>query len=173
MAPAIRGSRHGHAAGLDRSDMATDAGDALQVARVGADAGPVLLYDGLCGFCDWTVRLVLRADRRRVFRFAPLEGDFARHVLARHADLRGIDSVILLEPSEDGSRNRVHVRSAAVLRTTRYLPGAWGLLGAFALVPRPLRDWAYDVFARNRYRLFRRLEACPIPPREVRSRFLD
>jgi predicted DCC family thiol-disulfide oxidoreductase YuxK len=131
---------------------------------------PVLLYDGMCGFCDRTVHLVLRVDRRGVFRFAPLQGEFAASVLGRHASLRGIDSLILVE---SGTQQHVHVRSGAVLRIAWHLGGPWRALGVFRLVPRPLRDWAYDAFARRRYRIFGRLHACSIPSPDAHSRFLD
>jgi predicted DCC family thiol-disulfide oxidoreductase YuxK len=137
------------------------------------ETGPVLLYDGLCGFCDGAVRMVLKVDRRRLFRFAPLASDFARGVLSIHPELEGIDSIVLVEPREEGLGRGVWVRSDAFIQTARYLGGAWRLLTLFALVPRPLRDWAYDAFAGRRYRIFGRFEACPIPPPEVRSRFLD
>jgi predicted DCC family thiol-disulfide oxidoreductase YuxK len=139
--------------------------------RMSATLGPVLLYDGLCGFCDRTVQLVLRFERRDAMQFAALEGEFAREVLDRHAGLRDVDSLILVEPSADGME-RVRVRSDAVLALARYLGGAWRALTIFRLVPRPLRDLAYDVFARHRYRVFGRYSACPIPPPEVRARFL-
>mgnify|MGYP001223001035 CR=1 FL=1 len=136
-------------------------------------AQPVLLYDGVCGFCDGTVRMLLRVDRRRVFRFAPLGGDFASKTLARHPRLRGIDSLVLVEAAEDGSDAGVHVRSEALIRAARHLDGAWRLLAVLGAVPRPLRDWLYDVFARHRYRIAGRFDTCPIPAPEVRSRFLD
>jgi predicted DCC family thiol-disulfide oxidoreductase YuxK len=67
----------------------------------------------------------------------------------------------------------VWVRSEAFIRVGQHLGGGWRLLTAIALIPRPVRDWAYDAFARRRYRIFGRFEACPIPPVGVRSRFLD
>jgi predicted DCC family thiol-disulfide oxidoreductase YuxK len=67
----------------------------------------------------------------------------------------------------------ISVRSEAVLRALRRLGGAWSLLSVFAVVPRPVRDWAYDLFARWRYRLFGRYDTCPLPPPEVRDRFLS
>lgn len=130
--------------------------------------GPVLLYDGYCPFCNWAVRLVLRADRRGLFRFAPLEGDFAAGVMGRNPELAGIDSLVLID--EDGE---VAVRSDAVLRSMRQLGGGWRLLLVFTVIPRPIRDWAYDLFARWRYRLFGRYESCPVPPPAVRDRFLS
>ena len=134
---------------------------------------PVLLYDGLCGFCDRTVQLVLRADRRGTIRFTPLQGKFAASVLERHALIQGVDSLVFIEPGEEEENLRLHVRSGAVLRIAWHLGSAWRVLVVFRLVPRAFRDWAYDVFARHRYRIFGRLDACPIPPPEVRSRFVD
>jgi predicted DCC family thiol-disulfide oxidoreductase YuxK len=136
-------------------------------------AGPVLLYDGLCGFCDLTVRAILRVDRRGVFRFAPLDGAFAASALARYPELRGTDSVVLVERGAEGETTSASARSTAFLRTAHHLGGVWRLLGVFVVIPRPLRDWAYDVFARCRYRIFGRFDACPVPPAEVRRRFLD
>jgi len=132
-----------------------------------------LLYDGLCGFCDRTVRLLLRVDPRGAFRFAPLGGTFASDVLSRHPHLANVDSIVLVEPDSECGRERVWVRSAALLHTASDLGGAWRLLTILWLIPRPLRDWGYDVFARRRYRLFGRFAACPVPPPEVRTRFLD
>ena len=40
------------------------------------------------------------------------------------------------------------------------------------LVPRFLRDWVYNLMARNRHHLTSE-GACKIPPPEVRERFLD
>ena len=142
-------------------------------AGMNEDASPVLLYDGLCGFCDRTVQWLLRVDRGRVFRFAPLSGEFATGVLSRHPDLQGIDSLVLVEPAEDGNSGRVWVRSGALIKCAKHLSGMWHLLTALALVPRPLRDWGYDAFARRRYRLFGRFDECPVPPPDVRDRFLD
>ena len=139
--------------------------------------GPVLLYDGNCGFCDRTVGLVLRHDRTGTLRFAPLHGPFAQAVLARHPDLRGGDSLVVVEGvggvGRRGTEERVLVRSQALLRIAPHLGWHGKVLGVFALLPRAWRDRAYDAFARRRYRWFGRLDACPVPPPEVRARFLD
>jgi len=134
---------------------------------------PVLLYDGLCGFCDATVRFLLKHDRRGTLHFATLQGDFARALIARHPELKGVDSLVLVERDPATGAETVHVRSAGALRVARYLGGAWHLARALAIVPRVLRDWAYDAFARVRYRVFGRYDACPLPSPEQRARFID
>ena len=135
--------------------------------------GPVLLYDGLCGFCDGTVQFILEHDRHGTLRFATLQGEYARGVIARHPELQGVDSLVLVEPADDSTSERVSVRSAGALRLARYLGGPWHLARVVAIVPRFLRDWAYDGFARIRYRVFGRYDSCPIPSPEQRARFID
>lgn len=136
------------------------------------DRGPILLYDGLCGFCDGAVQFVLHRDPHRRLRFAALQGPFARGVMARHPELASIDSLILVEPDALGGE-RVSVRSEGALRVARYLGGAWRATGLLRVFPRGLRDWAYDTFARNRYRWFKRLEACRVPTAAEREQFVD
>jgi len=139
----------------------------------GVNLRPVLLYDGLCGFCDRTIRFILEVNRKDTIRFASLQGEFAASVLERHSSLKGIDSLVLVEPGHLKEREQVYVRSRALLRIAWHLGGPWRVLVVFRIVPRPLCDWAYDVFARYRYRLFGRLDACTIPSSEESSKFLD
>ena len=135
--------------------------------------GPVLLYDGLCGFCDGTVQFILKHDRRGTLRFATLQGEYARGVIARHPELHGVDSLVFVEPADDSAGERISVRSAGALRLARYLGGPWHIARAVAIVPRFLRDWGYDRFARVRYRVFGRYDSCPIPSPAQRARFID
>ncbi len=81
--------------------------------------------------------------------------------------------MIWVEPAGGGAPERVFVRSAAALRVAAYLGGAWTLARAAWLLPRPLRDAAYDLLARHRHRFPGASAACFVPPREVRARFLD
>ena len=134
---------------------------------------PVLLYDGTCGFCAESVQLVLRHDRRKTLRFAALQGEFGAAVRARHPALEWVDSIIWVEPAGAGAPERVLVRSDAALRVAAYLGGWFTLTRLGALVPRPIRDRAYDLIARHRHRLVGAGPSCLVPSAEVRGRFLD
>src|SRR6266478_3240624 len=125
--------------------------------------GPVLLYDGLCGFCNGTVQFLLAHDRGGALRFATLQGGLARGVLARHPQLANMDSLILVEHDAGAGEERLFTRSAGALRIARYLGGAWKLALVVAVIPRFVRDAAYDLFARFRHRIFGRYETCPVP----------
>jgi predicted DCC family thiol-disulfide oxidoreductase YuxK len=132
---------------------------------------PVLLYDGVCGFCNKSVQMILDHDRRGLMRFAALQSDYGLRVVERHPELRGIDSVVYVERTAGGER--VHVRSDAALKVAAYLGGFWKLFLLAKVLPGGLRDYFYDLFARNRYKLFGKYDTCLLPPPEVRSRFLD
>jgi predicted DCC family thiol-disulfide oxidoreductase YuxK len=135
-------------------------------------APPVLLYDGVCAVCNWAVQLILRYDPHGPLRFAALDSDFARAIVARHPDVADIDSVMFVDgPGEPDER--VAVRSAAALRVVGYLGGPWRLLTVARVIPGPIRDWLYEGFAAVRYRVFGKYDACPLPPLEVRSRFIS
>lgn len=131
---------------------------------------PLVLYDGTCGLCDGFVQWLLRRDRAGVLRFATLDGPTAARVRARHPEIAGVDSVVLVDA--DGA----HVRSEAALRTVAALGGGWPLVALVALarvVPRPVRDAAYDMIARTRHRWFGRRVACRVPGAAERERFVD
>jgi predicted DCC family thiol-disulfide oxidoreductase YuxK len=131
-------------------------------------AGPILLFDGACNFCNGAVNFALRHDRAGKFRFASLQSEAGRSLLERHGlrDLPLSTSVLIVN-------DRAYLNSDGVLRAAWYLGGVFQLFAALLLVPRPLRDLAYKSFARNRYRLFGQAEQCLVPTPELRSRFLD
>jgi predicted DCC family thiol-disulfide oxidoreductase YuxK len=127
----------------------------------------VVLFDGVCNFCHGAVRFLVPRDPRGRLRFAALQSPAGQALQRRFGlDATDLDGVVLIEG------DRCHVKSAAALRVLRYLSGAWPLLALGLLVPRPLRDWAYDQFARRRYAWFGRREQCPVPTPDLRDRFL-
>jgi predicted DCC family thiol-disulfide oxidoreductase YuxK len=133
----------------------------------------VLLYDGECGFCSAVVQLVLRHETRHTLKFAALQSRFGAAVVARHPTLRNVDSVVWFEPEQGGKLEQVFVRSEAALRVAEYLGGWWRLTTAAQLVPRRLRDAAYDLVARHRRQLPGFPQACLLPGPPVRERFVE
>jgi predicted DCC family thiol-disulfide oxidoreductase YuxK len=141
---------------------------------VTAPASPILFYDGECGVCTSSVRFILRRDRRGELRFASLRGGHGAALLAHHPELRGVDSMLWVEPSGGvAGGERISVRSDAALAVARYLGGGWRLLTWLAWMPRKWRDGLYDWVARNRRRWAGTDDACEIPSPAERERFLD
>lgn len=132
----------------------------------GATNQTIWLFDGLCGFCDASVRFYLAHERDDRCRFVAIQSPLGRSISRDH----GIDPD---EPStflfiEDGV---AHGRSAGVIAMARHLRAPWSLLRFWALMPEAWRDRQYDWVARNRYRIAGRKTACGIPSPEVRARF--
>lgn len=133
-----------------------------------ADGHPVVLFDGVCNLCDSSVQFIIRRDPSGRFRFASLQSDAGRAVvqaLGRSPD--DLDTMVLV----DG--DRTWIKSAAALEIARHLTGLWPALRILAAVPRPVRDWGYDVIARHRYRWFGKKDVCITPTPDVRDRFLE
>jgi predicted DCC family thiol-disulfide oxidoreductase YuxK len=149
-------------------------GDATQLARsrprtdpqIHEPIAPIIFFDGVCALCSGSVDLILRADRKREFFFAPLQGETAKVRLPALPQDTSRWSMVLLD--ETGT----HRESDAVLEICRRLGGAWRIVTLARHLPRPLPDRAYRLIARNRYRIFGRRFSCRVPTAEERARFL-
>lgn len=137
----------------------------------------LVIFDGHCVFCNGAVRWFLRRDRLDRLRFAASESLNVAALLDRHrsavANAADGPNTILLVRDFGGSAEVLLVRSNAELEMLRELPQPWPTVAAaLRLIPRPLRDLGYRLIARWRYRIWGRLESCPIPTAEERKRFL-
>jgi predicted DCC family thiol-disulfide oxidoreductase YuxK len=134
---------------------------------------PIVLYDGVCGLCNRLVQFLLRHDYRDRFRFASLQSEFSSKLLTKYGhDPHDLDTVYVVKdyslPNE-----RLLARSDAILYMLNQLGGIWILSGAGRVLPRALRDMAYKVVARNRYKVFGKHESCMLPEPQHRAKFLD
>lgn len=127
----------------------------------------IVVFDGVCNFCNGWVRFVIRRDRRRVFHFAAAQGRSGRQLMEA-AGLRTdrLDTIVLV----DGPRH--YERSEAVLQVLQHLPRWRALATALRRLPQSWRDAAYDAFAQRRYRLFGQAAHCSVPEAGWRDRFL-
>lgn len=133
----------------------------------------LILYDGRCGLCARVTQFVLPRDADGVFRFCALQHPLAQGLLEKHErDAGALDTFYVVE-SFGGEGERLHDRSEGALFIARTLGGGWSLAAAARVLPRGLRDRAYDYVARNRYRWFGEADACVLPRPEFRTRFLD
>lgn len=129
--------------------------------------GPVLLFDGVCNLCNASVQWVLLRDKKAVFQFAPLQSDFAKEILSRHQlNTQDFDTVVLV----DGER--IWLRSDAALEICDRLGGVWSYVALLRFKPRFIRDFFYNLIAKNRYRFWGRRETCMLPRPEWKHRFL-
>jgi len=127
----------------------------------------VILFDGVCNFCNGAVNFIIERDKTGYFKFAPLQSEIGEKLLAENGiDKIETDSVVLVE---DG---KVYTHSTAALRIARQLDGAWKFSYGFVIVPRFVRNFFYRMFAKYRYKMFGKQDACMLPTPEIRQRFL-
>jgi len=129
--------------------------------------GPIVLYDGWCNLCDSSVAFILRRDRHARFRFAALQSPAGTALLGGCATDELLDETMVLVYG-----GRCRTRSEALLTILRLLPPPWPWLTAFAVVPRRVRDRAYDLVARHRSKWFGRKDVCMTSLADFRDRFL-
>jgi predicted DCC family thiol-disulfide oxidoreductase YuxK len=132
------------------------------------DDAAIVLFDGVCNLCSGFVQFILPRDPEGKYRFASLQSDVGRALLAEH-DLPTdeLESIVLLEGGE------CYVKSAAVIRIAAGLGGRYRLLSPFRYVPAAVRDRVYDFVADHRYRWFGKKDRCMVPSGDVESRFLE
>jgi predicted DCC family thiol-disulfide oxidoreductase YuxK len=146
--------------------------DLIELYRPQLEGRPILLFDGVCVFCNSTVQFLLRRDPNAVLRFVPLESPLGQQLLARFGALEGPEGIVLITEALTPAA-RLSRRTDAFLAALRLLPQPWrGVARAMRLVPRPLREFVYGLIARYRYRIFGRYATCPIPSPEQRARIV-
>lgn len=129
--------------------------------------GFIILFDGVCGFCNRAVRFVIQHDKRSVYRFAPLQSGVAQSLLAfSQLNITDLSTFVLIE------EGKIYTKSTAALKVCRRLNGLWSLMYIFIIIPKKIRDSIYDWVARNRYKLAGK-ESCMIPGAEMQTRFLN
>ena len=133
------------------------------------DERAIIVFDGVCVLCNGWVRFLLRHDRKGKYRFAAMQSTSGRDLLLSHGLNPDDPSSFLLIDSEG-----TWTDTQAIGRVFSGLGGRWRFLSLLLVItPRPLRDWAYRLTARNRYRWFGQRELCLIPGPEHSERFLS
>lgn len=132
---------------------------------------PIILYDGVCNFCNAWVDILLRVDVKKKFKFAPLQSDVGRKLLVDIGkDADDISSVLLIQPDLE-----YYEKSAAPLKVVEELGPLANVLSqtAMTIVPREIRDSIYDTVAKNRYNLMGKRDECRCGDPRFSDRFVS
>ncbi|MGK0425971.1 MAG: putative DCC family thiol-disulfide oxidoreductase YuxK [Ulvibacter sp.] len=113
------------------------------------------------------MKIVIKNDKKDIFQFTALQSDLGIKMATQYGiDIAKTDSILLID------QDRIHVKSTAALRIARHLSGGYPLLYGFMIVPSFIRNWVYDIIAKNRYKWFGRKDSCMIPTPELKNKFL-
>lgn len=127
----------------------------------------IVLFDGVCHFCNYWVRFIIKHDKQKRFSFGTLQGNTANVLLTTYGkNASSLNSVVLIE---NGKR---YTQSTAALRICKQLDGWPKIFYLLIIIPAPIRNTVYRWIAKNRYRWFGKMEQCMVPDANIQERFL-
>jgi len=125
----------------------------------------IILFDGVCNLCSFSVAFIIKHDKKGYFYFASIQSKIGKSLIEKHA-FQEIDSIILVQ------EDKAYIYSDAVLHIAKKLNSWHRYFYVFHLVPRIFRDTIYKVVAKYRYRFFGKKESCMMPTEEILERLL-
>ncbi|MEI3604094.1 DCC1-like thiol-disulfide oxidoreductase family protein [Pseudogracilibacillus sp. SE30717A] len=125
----------------------------------------IILFDGQCHFCNGSVQFIIKRDPKAIFSFASLQSEIGQSLLNEYNVPAHENSLILI------SNNHFYSKSTAALKISKELRFLWKLCYFFIIIPVPIRDFIYNIIAKNRYKLINKT-VCEIPSPEDKKRFL-
>jgi len=129
------------------------------------DDKPLFVFDGYCVLCSTGASWLMKHAPGRV-RFSSAQSPLGAAIFGHY----GIDPDKTYLLIADG---RASGESTGYLRLCRLLGGPWRVLLVFGLIPMVVRDWAYRIVARNRYRWFGKVEQCALLTDEEKAQMLE
>lgn len=127
----------------------------------------IILFDGVCNFCNYWVNFILDHDKQNIFKFAALQSEKGRELLDKfELPKDDFDSFILIY------QNNVYKKSAAAFEIAKQLNGWPNFFAPLRFLPKIFTDFVYDLVARNRYKFFGKKDVCRIPTKEEKAKFL-
>ena len=129
---------------------------------------PIILFDGVCNFCNRTINIILKYDKDAYFQFAPSQSNDAMGIMQQFSlEQQAITSVILID------NEKVYTKTDAVIQIANRLSGWPSLFRLLKFIPKSIRNFGYDLIAKNRYTLFGKRASCRIPDASIQDRFLQ
>jgi len=128
----------------------------------------IILFDGVCNFCNFWVNFIIDRDKDDIFKFAALQSEAGQKLLQEYKlNVSDFDTFVLIV------NDKHFTKSTAALKISKNLKSFVKLLYPLIILPRPIRDFFYDLIAKNRYKIFGRRDICRIPSEEERDKFLN
>ena len=127
----------------------------------------IVLFDGVCNYCNDKINFIIKNDKQDVFRFVALQSETGQKIIKYLGIDNSIDSIILYEPGY-----AYFIKSEAVFRIIKHLSSAVKLLLVFNFIPTSIKNVFYDLIAKNRYNWYGKKESCMMPTEELKRKFI-
>ena len=127
----------------------------------------LVLFDGYCNLCSWSVQFIIKRDRTDYFRFASLQSEISKDILSKFDLPEDFEESVILIQGES-----IYFKSDAALRIVRNLNRHWKYFYYFIYLPKFIRDFAYNFIAKKRYKWFGKKDVCFVPVEDLSYKFL-
>ena len=129
---------------------------------------PVILFDGVCNLCCGSIQFIIKHDKKKLFRFASLQSNFAKQILQTVSQReKNIDSIVLFQ------NGQLYHRSTAVLMIVKQLNGLLSMIYSLIIIPKFIRNGVYSFVAKHRYQWFGKRDECWLPTKELSELFYE
>lgn len=128
----------------------------------------IILFDGVCNYCNDKINFIIKNDKQDVFRFVALQSESGQKLINYLGIDNSIDSIVLYEPGY-----AYFIKSEAVFRIIKHLSSSVRLLLFFTFIPTSIKNIFYDLIAKNRYQWYGKKESCMIPSEEIKAKFIE
>lgn len=130
-------------------------------------AKEIIVFDGICNLCNFSVQFIIKRDKNKRFKFVSAQSDIGTAILEKYNfSVENLRTLLLIK------EGNVFIKSSAILEIIKTFGGIWSLCSIFSILPEWIRDFMYDLVAKNRYRFFGKRDSCMMPSEDIRSRFL-
>ena len=127
----------------------------------------IVLFDGVCNYCNDKINFIIKNDKQDVFRFVALQSETGQKIINYLGIDSSIDSIILYEPGY-----AYFIKSEAVFRIIKHLSSSVRLLLFFNFIPTSIKNIFYDLISKNRYNWYGKKESCMMPTEDVKRKFI-
>lgn len=128
----------------------------------------IIIFDGVCNFCNSSVIFIIKRDPNSHFLFTPLQSNSAKELIIKYkVNNYSIGSIILIKD------DKYFLKSDAIFEIIKELTGYWYLFKVCKIIPLFIRDFFYNLISKNRYRFFGKKDSCMILTKDLQKRFLD
>lgn len=126
----------------------------------------IVFYDGECPLCQRSIQFILKHEKNSALYFSSLQSDFTRQFFTCHLFSSPTFSTFYFY-----KEGRLYSKSSAAIQLSNHLQFPYPFLQIGLLIPKFIRDFLYDLIAKNRHKFFRK--SCQLSLENSQNRFLN